>query len=418
MTVLWSQPYFFLLLCTGLYYTLRSFLVLSEIPDHNPYEAFLRQQCSPETRRQVLASLLRSIPGSISTLSWWMLLGMLELGGAGCLFWYAVFSLLWIRPLGALSTLWAYYRAPDEAGVRFSRLFARSRARKGLPPAPRRTGLLKLLQLGALCCFLCPAGPVLSRSLSYLSPRTALLLLLAAAASRLLLPPERRRAWSAISLLFLALLGTALVYNLPNLIPVLQLVLQDAFQCSSFLFALSGAGAQLVLRSGGQLGVGALAFLVTAGPTGGAPELPHPVCCGLLAQLQALVSLLLHLLLGLLFLCTQLVPQESAWILAPLWGLLCLFGVDRFVRVFRLLPVDSWWRGLAAALCCLLAWQNAGAFQALFWGLMWAGSLGMVWLLLSDSGWYFALLEDYRDAFLWHVQPHPRISRRYRPPPP
>lgn len=420
MTILWSQPYFFLLLCTGLYYTLRTSRLLSEVQHRNIYNAFLWEQCSSGERRAVLLALVRTVPGSVSTLSWWMLLAMIHLGGAGCLFWYAVFSLLWVRPLGALSTLWAYYRAPDEVGIRFPQLFSRARTRKYLPPAPRRAGLLGLVQLGVLCCSLCPAGLLLPRSLDAPGPRTAIFCLLAAAAVRLFLPTRRQTAWSVASLLFLAVLAAALLCNLANLIPAVQLVVLDAFQFSPFLLALSGAGFQLALRSGGQLAVG------TAGLTlpsdGGMPELPHPICCGLRTQLQALLSLILHLLLGLLFLCTQLAPQKSAWFQILLWGFLCLFGVERFVQALRRLPCASRWTRPAAGLLCPLAWLlldrlGGSLFQSVFWGLFWAGSLGTVWLLLSGSGWYFALLEDYRDAFLWHVQPHPRISRRHRPPP-
>lgn len=28
---------------------------------------------------------------------------------------------------------------------------------------------------------------------------------------------------------------------------------------------------------------------------------------------------------------------------------------------------------------------------------------------LSDSGWYFALMEDYRDRYVWHIHPHPDL---------
>ncbi len=366
-------------------------------------------------------ALLASIPAGVSSLSWWMLLGMMALGGAGCLLWYALFSLMWIRPIGALSALWAYYRAPGEGEICFSALFTRSRSRRSLAPAPLRAGLLALIQAGVLLCLLCPAGLILPRSLAGPGLRTAVGCLLAAAVVRLFLPSARRRAWAVASVLFLAVLAAALLWNLPNLIPAFKLVLQDAVQCSSFLFALSGAGLQLVLRGGGQLGAG-MVSLQTAPGSGGGPWLPHPVCAGLQAQLQALLSLLLHLLLGLIFLCAQLVPQRNVWLQVLLWGFLCLFGIERFLQALRRFPGASRVRRAAAGLCSLLGWLLlerlcGGVFQAAFWGLLWAGSLGTAGLLLGDSGWYFALLEDYRDALLWHVQPHPRISRQHRPPP-
>lgn len=417
MAYLWSRPYFFLLLCTALYYTLRTSRVLSGVRHRNIYDLFLREQCTPEVRRQVGLTLLGSIPAGLSSLSWWMLLGMLKLGGAGCLLWYALFSLLWIRPTGALSALWAYYRAPEEGEIGFRALFIRSRSRRTLAPAPLRAGLLGLIQAGVLLCCLCPAGLILPRTLGGPGPRAAFACLLIAAAVRLFLPSARRRAWAVVSILFLAVLAAALLGNLPNLIPALCLVVQDAFQCSSFLFALSGAGLQLVLRGGCQLGTGALALRAALG-SGGGPALPHPVCAGLMAQLQALLSLVLHLLLGLFFLCAQLVPQRNAWFQILLWGFLCLFGIERFLHTLRRISGTSRVRR-AAGVCGLLLWllleRLGGAFPAVFWGLLWAGSLGAVCLLLGESGWYFALLEDYRDALLWHVRPHPRISRRHGP---
>ena len=34
---------------------------------------------------------------------------------------------------------------------------------------------------------------------------------------------------------------------------------------------------------------------------------------------------------------------------------------------------------------------------------------GHIIYALSDSGWYFALMEDYRDRYVWHSIPHPDL---------
>ena len=171
--------------------------------------------------------------------------------------------------------------------------------------------------------------------------------------------------------------------------------------------------------AGARLGAGTALLHGCADP-GELPRFPHPVFCSVYVQLRACLQMVLQTAVGLLFLCARLVPQDNDWILTGLAGFLCLFtllDLERAVRNF----LRSTGKGqVLAALClscALLLWDfytAAGLFPLLGWGVCWLSTIAVAGILAADGNWYTILLEDYRDVYIWHVQPHPSIRPYYR----
>lgn len=411
MAFLWDQPYFFLILCLGLSFWLRSMGVFAEARHKHGFAVFFQEQCTPGQRRALLLDLLRSVPGGGAAFHWLLLFSMLRAGGAGCLAWYLVCSLLLLRPLGALTALWRYYQGPEGDAPDLSRLLAGLLRRQGARPRPllgRALGLLQLLFLCGVLPFL--AAPALGFG-GCLPPETLAAAAPAGLAAAAVCLLARGRGRLAASALFLLFLGAALAGNVFNLIPVLKLALLDSVQAGDFLFALSGAGLMAALRGGVWAGT-ADALLQSLAGGRDLPPLPHPVFYSVQAQARASLQLVLQLAVGLLFLCAQLVPQDNGWVLWGLSAFLFLFAALDLVRAVRaLLRRPRRGRLAAAALMCALplwdAWTGQAVFPAVFGVVCWLCALAAAGLLLAGGNWYFVLLENYRDAWIWHVHPHP-----------
>ena len=145
MPQLWCEPFYFLVLCLGIYYLARSRRVFSEAWNKRDLESFFQEQCGQELRRDIGRGLLRTLFGDLPLFSWLMMCSMLHQGGAGCLFWYTICMLLWLHPLGALAALWEYYRTPGEQQPDLGLLLERIRRRKGMEPRPRAVRGLHVL---------------------------------------------------------------------------------------------------------------------------------------------------------------------------------------------------------------------------------------------------------------------------------
>ncbi|OUQ22399.1 hypothetical protein B5E80_14160 [Flavonifractor sp. An135] len=413
MPQLWCQPFYFLILCLGIYYVARSRRVFSEAWNKRNLESFFQEQCGQSLRREIGRGLLRTLFGDLPLFSWLMMFSMLRQGGAGCLFWYAVCMLLWLHPLGALSALWEYYRAPGEKQPDLGLLLERIRRRKDIEPRPRAVRGLHILHLLFLACLLpCISGAVSWDGLPL--PRLDTSLVWAALAWAVCrVGGERMRR--AAATLFLVFLGGALLWNLANLIPAIGLVLRDAFQLNRFLFALSGAGLEAAVRSGVQLGTGTF-LLQGAAARAEEPAFPHPIHAAVYAQMRGTCQLVLQLAVGLLFLCSEMVPAENQIIQPVLYTFFCLFGLEFvFSNLRGLFRIGRRWEALAClgVLGALLVADGLSGSSLLLhvsWSVLWLMALSAAGLLMMDASWYFILLEQYRDVYLWHVAPHPRVS--------
>ena len=414
MPQIWCQPVYFFILCLGIYYIARVQLIFSEAWDRRGLEAFFEELCTPALRRDILRSLQRAVFGDISLFSWLMMLAMLHQGGAGCLFWYAVCMLLWLHPLEGLAALWDYYRAPGEEQLDLGILLRRIRRRKGAVPRPWAAQGLHLLQMLFLACLLLPWSGTAGDLAGWVPSGLGVVLAVSGSAWVVCrLGGERLRRW--VSAAFMAFLVLALLRNLANLIPAITLVVQDAFQLNRFLFALSGAGLEAAVRSGVQMGTGSF-LLQGAAARAEEPHFPHPAFAGIYAWLRGMCQLVLQLTVGVLFLCGEIVPQDNQWIGMGLWGFFCLFGLEFAFRNLRGLFRAGKCR---EALCCLAAVAVLAVADALggshllplvTWSVLWLMVLGTAGVLMMDGSWYFALMEQYRDVYLWHITPHPRIS--------
>lgn len=419
MNFLWDQPYFFLMLCLGLAFWIRSAGVFSEAHHKHSFSVFLGEQCTPPQRREILRALLLSVPGDHAAFRWLLMFAMIQAGGAGCLVWYLVYSLLMLRPVGALAALHSYYEGPGGGAMDLGQILEGMLQRKEYNPRPLLCRLLRVLHflfMGCLLPFL--AAPLLGFR-GYLPvdrlPWSLIPALLTGAACLLF----RRRGRAAVSVLFLLFLLAALVGNLSSLIPVIELSLLDSVQLSSFLSALTGAGLMAALQSGVRLGAGTVLLQGITAPEE-LPKFPHPIFYSVFTQLRACMQLVLETAVGLLFLCVRLVPQHNSWVLSGLANFLCLFTLLDLARVVGRFRRSSGKGYLLAALClacALLLWDFyavAGLFPLLLWCVCWLCTIAAAGILVADGNWYTILLENYRDLYIWHVQPHPFIHPFYR----
>ena len=413
MPQLWCEPFYFLVLCLGIYYLARSRRVFSEAWNKSDLESFFQEQCGQELRRDIGRGLLRTLFGDLPLFSWLMMCSMLHQGGAGCLFWYTICMLLWLHPLGALAALWEYYRTPGEQQPDLGLLLERIRRRKGMEPRPRAVRGLHVLQLLFLACLL----PCISGAVNVDSPPLPQVgaALVWAVLVWVVCRTGGERMCRAAAALFLVFLGGALLWNLANLIPAIGLVLRDAFQLNRFLFALSGAGLEAAVRSGVQLGTGT--FLIQgAAARAEEPAFLHPIYAAVYARMRGICQLVLQLAVGLLFLCAEMVPAENQVIQPVLYTFFCLFGLEfAFSNLRGLFRTGRRWEALLclAAVGALVAADGLSGSALLLpvtWSVLWLMALSTAGLLMMDAGWYFILLEQYRDVHLWHVAPHPRVS--------
>ena len=328
--------YLFFTACLGLFFWAGYRRIFAEVPYRHSLWSFLGEECAPGQRRAIVRALLAGLPGDSGTMAWILTMAALSLGGAGALFWYLVFSLLWLHPLGALAGLWRYYQPGCGGRVELSALLEGILCRKRARARPGLGRLLRWLQTLALCGML----PLLFRILASPSApaRGAGLLpwLVVLLALWLLCRLVGERGETVLSLLFLLLLAAALLGNLPNLIPAVKLVLLDAFDRSRFLFSLSGAGLAAALQAGGAAGCGG-ALLRTLSAREEGPSFAHPAQAAFYEELRGLLQLTVQLALGLLFLCARLVPEDNRWPQTCLWAFLCLFGLLWLGRAVRAL---------------------------------------------------------------------------------
>lgn len=414
MDFLWSLPYGFFILCLGLYFEVRVRRVMAELPCKVGLGSFLWEQCTPRERRSVFKSLLLTIPVDHTALQALLLLAVLQLGGAGCLVWYALFSLLWMRPVGALSALWHYYHGQKGGPFRADLLLEAALRRRGAPQRPRLVWTLGLLQ----ALVLCSALPLLLYPLGGMPlalPVSGWPLWAALGAAGLVLCLVLGRGGRyAAALLFLLFLLISLLANLANLFPALGIILLDSVQIDRVIFALTGAGLAAAIRSGARFGA-ATAVQLECSPTPSHPPLAHPVCHAFHTQLRFLIQLVLQLTMGLLFVCARLVPHDNRWVQAGLYLFLTCFSLLQVIGVLKALWSNRKSTTITAALLTgaalfLQIFVGCAAFSRLSEGVFWLFSLVIPVLLLLDDIWYFILLEHYRDHYIWHVVPHPPIS--------
>lgn len=418
MERLWDQPYLFFTLCFGAYFYFGSRRAFADDYHKVSPMDLLTERRDGVPRRGILKGLLCSVPDGVCPLSWLMMFTMLRQGGAGCLFWYAAAALLWLRPLGALAALRAYYRAEGGPVPCWAELLDRARTRTRRRPWPWAGCLLRLLQGAILCCLLFPIGAFAPEARPTYLPGGLGVCLAAAGALWLLCRQGGHGAQAALSALFLAFLGAALLGNLANIIPAIHLVVRDAFQINTFLFTFSGAGLLRAMGSGAQLNAGSL-VMQSLSDDPALPPLPHPAHYSAYAQLRGAFWLLLQLTVGLLYLCAQIVPRDNGWSQAALYCFLCVFGIEFFARTLKRLsrvgPRPWVLAGGCVLAVLLLLGRRLGMDLVLtaLWGCLWAASLGTAFLLLFDSGWYFILLEHYRAVYLLHIEASPHIETRF-----
>lgn len=417
---LWNQPIFLLMALTGLYFLIRSKKVFSQNLHNETDLGFLINRCDKSVQRGMLAGLLRQLPEHACFLSLAMLWAAIAEGGAGALFWFAAFSLLLKWAQGAISTLYHYYyhRGEPDGGAAMAAGAAMRRKNQG---GGKGVSLL-LLGLQAALLLLSVHPFVLGYDGAGVTPcsmRAAVCLL----GGLVLLLCAKRRPWLGDTLLpgmFMVFLLAALLYNTTNLTLALRIAVTDAVQLNRYVFRYSDMGWMRAMGAGAWLCAGSFLLQAYSPYPAENAQFPHPVFYSVYAQLRCGLMTGMQLVFGILILCFELEPTGNAAVQRVLMGFVCFFSLRQVAGALRRLR-GSLRRSATVVLVtggALGVWlEGAPSGPAFFGALSVALAFGLIGVLvavLSDSGWYFALMEDYRDRYVWHSHPHPDLFFPYK----
>ena len=412
---LWNHPIIFLIVLTGGYFLARSKKVFSQNLHNDTDLDFLINRCEKSVQREMLSGLLRQFPEHVCFLSLAMLRAAISAGGAGALFWFAVFSLLLKGAQGGISALHHYYFCLGEPDGGAAMATEAALRRKNLGGVKGATWMLLGLQTALLLMSLHPF--VLGHDALGWMPDAfwAGVCLLAGLAA---LACAKKLPWftdAALPSLFLVFLLAALLYNVGNLTLALRIILADAIQLNRYVFRYSGMGAMRAMAAGAWLCAGSFLLQAYSPYQAKGVEFPHPVFYSVYAQLRCSLMTAVQLLTGILILCFELEPAGNAAVRWMLLGFLCFFSLRRLERVLACLR-GSLRRSAAVVLItgsalalCLGFPPSAQTYFGVLSIVLAFGLAAVIIGALSDSGWYFALMEDYRDRYVWHIHPHPDL---------
>ena len=203
----------------------------------------------------------------------------------------------------------------------------------------------------------------------------------------------------------------ALLKNAANIMLILKIMLTDAVQLGRIVFAHSGMGLGACMGAGACLSAGL--FLLNAYSAGeNADMLPHPIYAAVYYQLRWSAAVITAFVVGMLMLCFELEADANGAAKAIMAAFVCFFGTRQLICAIGRLWKDMRVNRvvcIAAGVAALITVLNKSALSAALNVIACAGMAGHIIYALSDSGWYFALMEDYRDRCVWHSIPHPDL---------
>lgn len=403
MQELWHRPIVLLMVLAGAYFTVRTNRVFSQNLHNDTDISFLFNRCGKPLRRAYAAGILMQAGESICFPFIIMLRMAIAAGGAGSIVWFAVFSLLLKCVQGAMGALGNYYGKPGSTAA----LVICSAKRKGIGTGKNGAAAMLGIQaafavLGVVAVFAVPNDPD-GGALIYAG--------IAAAAAALLVCGRGRAAGVCVGGAFAVFLAAALLHNAANFMLIITIMFTDAVQLGRIVFAHSGMGLGACMGAGACLSAGL--FLLNAYSAGeNADMFPHPIYAAVYYQLRWSAAVITAFVVGMLMLCFELEADANGAAKAIMAAFVCFFGTRQLIcaigRLWRDMRVN---RAVCIAACvaALITVLNKSVLGAALNVIACAGMTGHIIYALSDSGWYFALMEDYRDRCVWHSIPHPDL---------
>ena len=337
--------------------------------------------------------------GDWMALQGYMFLTMLVAAALG-----AVFSLLLKCVQGAMGALGTYYGRAGSAAA----LVICSAKRKGIGTG--KNGATAMLGIQAAFAALGVAAAVFAAPKG--SDGGALIYAgIAAATAALLVCGRGRAAGVCVGGAFAVFLAAALLHNGANLMLIITIMFTDAVQLGRIVFAHSGMGLGACMGAGACLSAGL--FLLNAYSAGeNADMFPHPIYAAVYYQLRWSAAVITAFVVGMLMLCFELEADANETTKAIMAAFVCFFGTRQLICAIGRLWKDMRINRvvcIAAGVAALITVLNKSALSAALNVIACAGMAGHIIYALSDSGWYFALMEDYRDRYVWHSIPHPDL---------
>ena len=210
---------------------------------------------------------------------------------------------------------------------------------------------------------------------------------------------------------FAVFLAAALLHNGANFMLIITIMFTDAVQLGRIVFAHSGMGLGACMGAGACLSAGL--FLLNAYSAGeNADMFPHPIYAAVYYQLRWSAAVITAFVVGMLMLCFELEADANETTKAIMAAFVCFFGTRQLICAIGRLWKDMRINRvvcIAAGVAALITVLNKSALSAALNVIACAGMAGHIIYALSDSGWYFALMEDYRDRYVWHSIPHPDL---------
>lgn len=407
MQELWYRPIVLLIVLAGIYFTVRTNRVFSQNLHNDTDVSFLFNRCGKPLRRAYAAGILMQAGESICFPFMIMLRMAIAAGGAGAIVWFAVVSLLLKCVQGALGALGNYYGKPGSTAALIVRSAKRKNAGTGKNGAAAMLGIqaaFTVLGITAAAYALCGSARQGSGSIIFYAA-----VCMAAAA----LPIIKRGTaiFIGAGAAFAVFIIAALLKNAANIMLILKIMLTDAVQLGRIVFAHSGMGLGACVGAGACLSAGL--FLLNAYSAGeNADMFPHPIYAAVYYQLRWSAAVITAFVVGMLMLCFELEADANETTKAIMAAFVCFFGTRQLICAIRRLWKDMRINRvvcIAAGVAALITVLNKSALSAALNVIACAGMAGHIIYALSDSGWYFALMEDYRDRYVWHSIPHPDL---------
>ena len=414
----WDQPMFVLILLTGVYFRARKQKVFSQNLHNESDFGFFINRCDSHMRCQMIKSFLGDLPGGACFLSFSILWIAIRLGGAGALLWFAVFTAFTKGAAGASSALFSYYfaKSPNTDPAMTPGAALR---RKRFAGARAITFALILLESVMLIACLHPhvlfadeAGVVSVSFRVFACIVGAALLLLCVfyrfPAAGLILPSA-----------FCVFVVCAIFFNGRDLMLAANIIITDAVQLNRSVFIYSGMGWTRMLGAGALLCASSFLMQTYFPRADHDCKFPHVMYEAVYAQLRSTFMCILQFLMGMLILCFELEPIGNRPIQQILYCFVGALSLFQIYAVLRRLKRSLYSRPVAVV-CALAVWfvtwriwpSAAGQHDVIIVVTAFA-FIAQILSVFSDSGWYFALMEDYRDRFVWHSAPHPNLSGHF-----
>ena len=404
MQELWYRPIVLLIVLAGIYFTVRTNRVFSQNLHNDTDISFLFNRCGKPLRRAYAAGILMQAGESICFPFIIMLRMAIAAGGAGSIVWFAVFSLLLKCVQGAMGALGNYYGKPGSTAA----LVICSAKRKGIGTG--KNGAAAMLGIQAAFAVLGVAAAVFAAPND---PDGGALIYagIAAAAAALLVCGRGRAAGVCVGGAFAVFLAAALLHNAANFMLIITIMFTDAVQLGHIVFAHSGMGLGACMGAGACLSAGL--FLLNAYSAGeNADMFPHPIYAAVYYQLRWSAAVITAFVVGMLMLCFELEADANGAAKAIMAAFVCFFGTRQLICAIKRIWKDRRINRavcIAACVAALITMLNKSTFGIALNIIACAGMAGHIIYALSDSGWYFALMEDYRDRYVWHSIPHPDL---------